>query len=410
MKRLFVFSCTLFMIYCTSLYAQKTNPTLIHVFNRAQKLYSDMKQRLPNTSAYPKTIDNKGELRVTHANDWTDGFYPGCLWYLYEYTQNIQWKQDAIQWTEKLEPLKKLTNHHDIGFLMYCSFGNAYRLTHYEPYKEILLESANSLITRFNPKVGCIQSWNRRKSWNNNEWQYPVIIDNMMNLELLYFASKVSGDQRYAQIATMHAQTTAREHFRKDHSTYHVVSYDPETGKSVYKQTCQGFADNSTWARGQAWTIYGFTMVYRETKKEEFLKKACEAADFWINHPRLPQDKIPYWDFNAGQEGYIPDWNYNPLQFKETPRDASAAAIVASALFELSQYVDKKYALIYYKTAVETIEALASSNYLAEKNTNEGFLLKHSAGSIPHKSEIDVPLIYADYYFMEALLRYQKSL
>lgn len=410
MKQFSVLTCALLVMICASLYAQEQNPTLSHAFNRAQELYTDMKQQLPNTSSYPRTVGKDGKLRFTKGNDWTDGFYPGCLWYLYEYTQNPQWKQDAIEWTETLEPLKKMTWNHDIGFIMYCSFGNGYRLVNNEKYKDILIESANSLLTRYNREVGCTKSWNGGSSWDKVKWQFPVIIDNMMNLELLYFATKVTGDKRYAEIATTHARTTAREHFRKDNSTYHVVNYDPKTGKPLNKQTCQGFADNSTWARGQAWAIYGFTMVYRETKKKEFLKKACQAADFWINHPNLPQDKVPYWDFNAGQEGYTPTWDYNAEQFKVMPRDASAAAIVASALFELSQYVNKKQADKYYKMAVATLESLSSPTYLAEKGTNESFILKHCVGSIPHKNEIDVPLTYADYYYLEALLRYQKSL
>lgn len=410
MKLLPILSIYLFTAL-SPVWGKDADKTISRSFDRAAQQYATQLKEVPQPTAYPRTLDKNGKLVTTRLNDWTEGFYPGNLWYIYEYTQQEVWKQEAIRWTEALEPLKKQKAHHDIGFLIYCSFGNAYRIAPNETYKQIIVEAANSLCTRFSPTTGCIESWNYRKSWNGkDEWFYPVIIDNMMNLELLYFASKVTGDPRYAQIATTHATTTAREQFREDYSNYHVVNYDPETGKVLHKQTCQGFSDNSAWARGQAWAIYGYTMTYRETKEPAFLKMAQQTAEFWLSHPNLPKDKVPYWDFNAGQEGYVPDWDYDAARFKEIPRDASAAAITASALLELCQYVDKKTGKRYYKAAVETLESLASPAYLAEAGTNGNFLLKHSVGSIPHNNEIDVPLVYADYYFLEALLRYKKSL
>lgn len=384
---------------------------IAHSFDRAEQQYTGMLKAVPQPTAYPRTTEENGALRTTALNDWTEGFYPGSLWYIYENNQNPEWKKQAIRWTEALEPLKKQTGHHDIGFLIYCSFGNAYRLTGNDTYKHIIIEAANSLCTRFSPQTGCIKSWNYRKSWNGkDEWFYPVIIDNMMNLELLYFASKMTGDSRYANIANTHAQTTAREQFREDYSNYHVVNYDPKTGKALHKQTCQGFSDNSAWARGQAWAIYGYTMAYRETQNPEFLNMAQRTTEFWLNHPNLPKDKVPYWDFNAGQQGYVPEWDYDASRFKEVPRDASAAAITASALFELYKYVDKKTGARYYKAAVQTLQTLASPTYLAQAGTNANFLLKHCVGSIPHQNEIDVPLVYADYYFLEALHRYNNTL
>ena len=371
-------------------------------FERAELQLSAQLKVVPEPNEYPRTIKG-GKLKTTKKNDWTEGFYPGCLWYVYE-----NWKESAIKWTEALEPLKKLTNHHDIGFLMYCSFGNAYRLTGNETYKDILVESARSLCTRFNQKTGCIESWNYRKAWNGiDEWFYPVIIDNMMNLELLYFATKVTGDSVYANIANAHAETTAKNQFRADYSNYHVVNYDEETGKVLHKATCQGFSDNSAWARGQAWAIYGYTMAYRETKRKDFLDMAIHTADFWLNHPNLPEDGVPYWDFNAGQEGFVPDWNYDSQMFKEVPRDASAAAIAASAFLELTDYVDDGEK--YEQAAEHILKSLSSPLYLAESGTNCNFILMHSVGSIPHGSEIDVPLVYADYYYLEALLRYSKK-
>lgn len=377
-------------------------------FEIAEQQLRQQLQKLSGHIEFPRTIKN-GKLFTTRLNGWTDGFFPGCLWYLYDYNHKEEWKQVAIQWTEYLEPIKKITSHHDIGFLMYCSYGNAYRLTGNEKYKEVLIESANSLCKRFDEVTGCIKSWNYRKAWNGkDEWFYPVIIDNMMNLELLYFATKVTGDLQYASIANRHAETTLKNHFRGDYSCYHVVDYDKDTGEVLHRATCQGVSDNSAWARGQAWAIYGYTMAYRETRNKEFLNVAVHAADFWLTHPNLPEDGIPYWDFNAGQSGYTPDWHYDIERFKTVPRDASAAAIVASAFIELSDYVTDGNR--YMNAAGHILKSLSSSEYLAAPGTNENFLLKHSVGSIPHNEEIDVPLVYADYYFLEALLRYKNKL
>lgn len=376
-----------------------------NTFAQAAKHASNMLHVLPEPVPFPRTIDETGKLVTTPLNTWTEGFFPGSLWYLYEHTKADLWKENAIKWTEALEPNKTFTEHHDIGFLMYCSFGNGYRLTGNERYKEILIESANSLCSRYSDAVGSIQSWDERYAWNKKDfWQYPVIIDNMMNLELLYFASKVTGNPRYAEIATKHAEKTAAYQIRDDYSHYHVVSYNPETGEPMFRATAQGFADNSTWARGQAWAIYGYTVVYRETKDPKFLAIAKSCADFWLNHPNLPEDMVPYWDFNAGEEEYVPEWKYDPLQFTQIPRDASAAAITTSALFELAGYAEDGDK--YYNAAVKTLHSLASPFYMAAEGTNGNFILQHCVGSIPHGVEIDVPLVYADYYFLEALTRY----
>lgn len=406
-KGLFLAMAGVLAVSCGQNMKLEKQSMVVHGFRTAEQQLHNQLKAVPEPVAFPRTIKN-GQLHTTKMNDWTEGFYPGCLWYVYENSKDEKWKQEAIRWTEALEPLKKLTNHHDIGFLMYCSFGNAYRLTGNEKYKEILIESANSLCTRFNEKTGCIESWNYRKAWNGkDEWFYPVIIDNMMNLELLYFASKMTGDPKYAMVADIHAMTTAKNQFREDYSNYHVVNYDEETGKVLHRATCQGFSDNSAWARGQAWAIYGYTMAYRETRNPEFLKMATGTAGFWLNHPNLPEDGIPYWDFNAGQEGYVPDWKYDPHQFEVIPRDASAAAIAASAFLELADYVpdgDK-----YFREGEHILQSLSSPAYLAEPGTNANFILMHSVGSIPHGVEIDVPLVYADYYYLEALLRYRNK-
>jgi chondroitin AC lyase len=357
---------------------------------------------------YPRTINKNGVLVTTDMYDWTPGFFPGLLWNTYEFNQDDKLQAEAIKWTQSLEPLKNFEEHHDLGFMMYCSYGNAYRFTKNKLYKDILVQSARSLSTRYNATTGSIKSWNTFNSWHGNKkYSFPVIIDNMMNLELLFFASAVTGDTSFKHIALTHALNTMKNQIRSDYSSYHVVCYDTLTGKVECTETAQGLADNSTWARGQAWGIYGFTMVYRESKDKRFLKTAQGMADYFINHPNLPADKVPYWDFNLLEKGYIPGINSNANNVKDLFRDASAASITASALLELSLYSGVK-GKKYYDFAIQILHSLASANYIAAPGTNANFILKHSVGSIPHNGEIDVPLIYADYYFLEALNRYNQ--
>ncbi len=357
---------------------------------------------------YPRTINKNGVLVTTDMYDWTPGFFPGLLWNTYEFNQDDKLQAEAIKWTQSLEPLKNFEEHHDLGFMMYCSYGNAYRFTKNKLYKDILVQSARSLSTRYNATTGSIKSWNTFNSWHGNKkYSFPVIIDNMMNLELLFFASAVTGDTSFKHIALTHALNTMKNQIRSDYSSYHVVCYDTLTGKVECTETAQGLADNSTWARGQAWGIYGFTMVYRESKDKRFLKTAQGMADYFINHPNLPADKVPYWDFNLLEKGYIPGVNSNANNVKDLFRDASAASITASALLELSLYSGVK-GKKYYDFAIQILHSLASANYIAAPGTNANFILKHSVGSIPHNGEIDVPLIYADYYFLEALNRYNQ--
>ena len=359
--------------------------------------------------AFPRTANKNGQLVTTSMYDWTPGFFPGNLWYAYEYSKDEALKAEAVKWTEKLLPLQHFTEHHDLGFMMYCSYGNAYRLANKPEYKNILINSAKALSTRFNATTGCIKSWNRFVSWHGNAtYSFPVIIDNMMNLEMLFFASKVSGDDTFRKIAIKHAETTMQNHFRPDYSSYHVVCYDSTTGKVVARETAQGYADNSTWSRGQAWAVYGYTMVYRETKDPRFLEFACGLADYFINNKNMPADGIPYWDFNANEAGYTPGVKSNANNIKIKYRDASAAAITTSALLELSTYTKGKDAEKYKNAAVKMLHSLSSDAYRAQPGTNADFILKHSVGSIPHDNEIDVPLVYADYYFLEALLRYDR--
>lgn len=359
---------------------------------------------------FPRTINSQGKLVSTSMYDWTPGFFPGSLWYSYEYSQDPALKQAAIQWTEKLEPLRDFKDHHDLGFMMYCSYGNAYRLTGKEAYRENLIRAARSLCTRFDAVTGCIKSWNSFKSWHGDKtYNFPVIIDNMMNLELLFFATRVTGDSSFYKVAVTHANTTLKNHFRKDFSSYHVVCYDTLTGKVLAQETAQGYADNSTWSRGHAWAIYGYTMSYRETQDPKYLDAAIRLADWYLNNKNLPADKVPLWDFNVQEKGYTPGIKSNANVVNKPYRDASAAAITCSALFELSTFAGNKNEG-YRSAAISTLHSLAGSAYRADANTNGNFLLRHSVGSIPHDTEIDVPLVYADYYFLEAMLRYKKLL
>ncbi len=336
----------------------------------------------------PRTLNSNGELVLTPSLRWTSGFFPGELWYLYEYTGNKKWEEQAKAFTGNIEKEKYNNASHDVGFKVYCSFGNGYRLTKDEHYREVIIQAAKTLSTRFSPTIGVIKSWDTMPKWH-----YPVIIDNMLNLELLFEATKLSGDSSFYKIAVSHANTTLRNHFRKDFSCYHVVDYDSTTaGNIIKKGTQQGYADESAWARGQAWAIYGYTMCYRETKDPTYLKQAENVARYILNNPTMPTDLVPYWDFNAPN---IPN----------EPKDASAAACMASGLYELSTY--SKNGKIYKKAADKMMESL-TKNYRSPIGENKGFILLHSTGAKPNNSEVDVPLPYADYYYLEALLRAKK--
>ena len=334
----------------------------------------------------PRTLDSKGNLRLVAPGDWTSGFFPGELWYMYEYTGDEFWKQKAKEYTELLEGQKNNGSTHDMGFKMYCSYGNGLRLSPNEEYKDVLLTSARTLTTRFREKTGCLRSWDHGR----DKWAYPVIIDNMMNLELLFWAFRESGDSLFYHIAVSHARTTMKNHFRDDYSSYHVVNYDTLTGEVLHRHTHQGYAHSSAWARGQAWGLYGYTMCFRDTGDTAFLNQARHIADFIFQHKNLPQDLIPYWDFNA------PD-------IPNEPRDVSAATVTASGLYELCALDPVNRAK--YKALADKIMENLTQNYRAEPGKDKGFLLLHSTGSKPHNSEVDVPLSYADYYFLEALLR-----
>lgn len=357
-------------------------------FEFAAKQYEGMLASHPDITQFPQSTNPDGSPRNMKSSWWCSGFFGGSLWYIYESTKDPKWKEAAEKWTMAVEKEQYNTGTHDLGFMLYCPFGNGYRLTKNEKYKEIMLTGAKSLSTRFDPKVGLIKSWNKFQG----KYEYPVIIDNMMNLEFLFWAAKESGNKDFYNLSVTHADNTLKNHFRPDNSSYHVICYGPN-GEVLAKKTHQGAADESAWARGQAWGLYGYIVMYRETKDPKYLEHAHRIAAFILNNPNLPEDKIPYWDFSKpGEE-----------------RDASAGAITSSALFELSDYTkDSKLKKEYIASATKMLESLASPAYKAKLGENNHFILMHSTGHKLGKSEVDVPLVYADYYYLEALLRYQN--
>lgn len=384
-----------FLLYAlTACAKQEPMDRLIdRVFAIAKEQCVEMDRHLTDATL-PRTLSADGKLVTSGWYWWCSGFYPGSLWYVYEYTKDEKVKELAIKNTLKLDSVQYVTRHHDVGFQLNCSYGNAFRLTGDSAYKQVLYRGALSLASRFSAKTGVIRSWSFVRK--GRDWKYPVIIDNMMNLELLMSASQLSGNDSLKTIACSHANRTIQNHFRSDYTTYHLVDYDPETGAVRSKETVQGYADSSSWSRGQAWALYGYTMMFRMTGYQNYLLQAEHVANMLLS--RLPEDGIPYWDFDA------------PGGDKRL-RDASAAAVMASAFVELSRYIqDAEAKGKYLGMAEKQLRTLASNRYLAKSGTNGNFILMHSVGAYPDHSEVDVPLSYADYYFLEALLRYKNVL
>ena len=393
-KLLIILTAVLFLMCQSKKGEQQQNKVMgsefvSHSFDVAEQHLANAIEQNHDFTQFPRSANPDGTLHTRGAKNWTSGFFPGSLWYMYEYSQDEKFKDAAIKWTEAVSENQFNTGTHDVGFIINCSYGNGKRLTGNEAYGPVMVQTAKSLMTRYNETVGCTKSWD----WSK-EWKFPVIIDNMMNMELLFEASKLSGDESFKNAAIDHAKTTMKNHYRPDNSSYHVVDYDPETGEVLEKVTHQGINAESAWSRGQAWGLYGYTVCYRETKDPAFLQHADKIADFIIHHPRTPDDLIPYWDYDAPG---IPN----------EPRDASAAAIVASALLELSTY-SQENAELYAGYAEKLLVSLSSDEYLAKPGTNNNFLLKHCTGHKTQDSEVDGPLVYGDYYFLEALLRYKK--
>ena len=385
MKKLVVASIILSFLFSCSNTKQKEE---VNLLTQLESQLDYFAKQTDEPDKVGRSYSAEQGYKMVTLTDWTCGFPPGSMWFMYEITKDEKWKVLATKTTMKLDGVQFRTNTHDLGFMTFCSFGNAYRLTGEENYKEIIIQASESLITRFNENVGCI------RSWDHGDWEFPVIIDNMMNLEMLFWASKETNDPKYKNIAIRHADVTLKNHFREDMSSVHVVNYDTITGQVISKQTHQGYSDDSAWGRGQAWGLYGYTVMFRETGDSKYLDAAKQIADFIIAN--LHEDKVSYWDFNDPK---IPNTN----------RDASAAAITASALFELATY-DVAANTIYFDMANAILESLNSEKYRAKVAENGGFLLMHSVGHMPKKSEVDVGMNYADYYYLEALIRQGKIL
>ena len=424
MKNRFLFVLLLgaLSIQCT----QKKDIIQENVENaKAQLAYLIEAAEAGDTLRIPSTYKN-GEIEFVPTDDWVSGFFAGTLWYMYELTGDEYYAQQAQKHTEILHDIQYLEWHHDVGFMVYDSYGNGRRLKNIEAYDTVLVNTAKSLSTRFRPNAGILQSWNtdNPKQWQAHRgWDCPVIIDNMMNLELLFKVSEMTGDDTYKNIAVSHADKTLANHYRDDFSTFHVVDYNDETGEVLHQHTAQGIADGSRWARGQAWSLYGFTVAYRFTGNEKYLQRAKDVANYlYVEEDNMPEDLIPLWDFDIVEfSNALPEneFLYNKLKDKNLPkqyteiRDVSSAAINASALYELYWHTKNEF---YKNVADKTIESLSTEAYRAKVGENGGFLFMHSVGSLPHSllniengrttaHNIDVPLNYADYYFLEALIR-----
>ena len=344
--------------------------------------------RTKSPGTMPRSVNADGTLRMVGIGDWCSGFYPGLLWQMYQWSHDDFWRRQAVGETWRLQDNQWNASSHDLGFMMHIPFGTAWRLTGERSYRDVVVQAARTLATRFDERVGCIRSW----SWGTPErWRFAVIIDNMMNLELLFEAARLTGDQQLRRMAESHADKTLQNHFRPDGSSYHVVDYNPDDGTVIKRITHQGLADESVWSRGQAWGLYGFTMCYRYTRQPSYLEQAQRIADFFFNQHNLSADLIPYWDM---RDPAIP----------QAPRDASAAAIFASGLYELATYSAPSLAARYRDTADRIVASLHDA-YQPQPRTAQGFLLLHSTGNHPANDEIDVPIGYADYYYLEALQR-----
>ena len=333
---------------------------------------------------YPRSTQPDGRWMTVPVSDWTSGFFPGTLWYLHEYTLDPALREQAERFTAPIAGVMRGSTDHDLGFQFFTSFGHAYRVTRDERFHAPLLDAARLLAGRYDARVGAIKAWDR------SEWKFPVLVETTMNLELLLWSASHGGDSAWTAIARRVGEQTLAKQIRPDGSTFQLADYDPQTGALLRLGTRQGLADSSTWARGQAWGLYGFTMLHRETRDPRFLAAAQRLAGYVI--ARLPDDGIPCWDFQAaGCPG-------------RAQRDASAAAIMASALLELSTFVRGEEAERYRDVAERMLGSLTSSAYLAPNESDA--LLLHSVGDRPHDTEVDVGIVYADYYFVEALLRY----
>jgi unsaturated chondroitin disaccharide hydrolase len=340
------------------------------------------------TDRYPRMTSSTGNWETTGPSAWTSGFFPGALWLMFERTGDPLWRTRAETWTSPIGGQRTRTDTHDLGFMFMSSYGNGYRQIPNEPYRRILAEAAGSLAKRYDPDVRCVRSWGS----NNDTTKFEVIVDNLMNLELLLWGARNGGSSEWRSMAIDHGlRCGIQDLMRADGSTFHRAIYDPVTGDLKSRGTVQGACDACTWSRGQAWAVYGFTMLYDETGDARFLEAARKTADYFIGH--LPPDKVPYWDFSkSGSE----------------PRDSSAASIAASGLLELSRHeTDATRKQTYLSAARDILASLSSLAYLAE-NTKYSSILMHGTRNKPAGS-YNTGLIFGDYYMLEAMLRYPAT-
>jgi rhamnogalacturonyl hydrolase YesR len=369
---------------------QNTSLEVDSLINHFVTKYLIFLENFKDTTNFPRTFEGD-KLILTSSSGWTSGFFPGILWNLYRHSGDSAFYHAAVSWTQELLSESSNTSTHDIGFIINCSAGLGYKITGDESYKSAMLEAAKSLASRYNEKTGCIKSLD-----NFNNYSFPVLIDNLVNLEILFKSWKWTDDDQYYKIAYSHILRTMENHMRTDFSAFQLVDYDPEGGYPVYHGTFQGYSDSSTWSRGQAWALYGYTMAYRETKDRIFLDQAERMAEFIL--------KDPYFT-----DGYIPFWDMASPNIPQEPRDASAAAIMASALLELSIYEEASDQEKFFRAGENIILTLGNKEYCSGNSENSLFVVKHCIGNYPGKTEVDVPLIYADFYFLEALLKYAET-
>lgn len=352
------------------------------------------------------TDKQKGwNCRPVSAEEWCSGFWPGILWMDYSVFSDDSLLKAAKGYTESLHDIAyKPIFDHDIGFLMFCSYGKGYEITKSHDYKDVIIASADSLATLFNPMVGSLLSWPRNVKVFGG---HNTIMDNMMNLDMMFWASKNGGNPLLYDLAVMHAKTTMEHHFRPDGSCYHVAVYDPTDGHFIKGVTHQGYVDSSMWARGQSWAIYGYTMVYRYTHNPVFLAFAQKVTDIYLKRLGVNiDDYSKEYGKAVNTIDLIPKWDFDDPDPKAS-KDASAACVVADALLELCNYVGEEKGNFYYTLAIDMLSQLSTPEYLSGKR-NVSFL-KHSTGHHPAGSEIDASIIYADYYYLEALLRARNN-
>jgi len=371
------------------------------VFYLAGSKYLQSYNRLISKTAYPSlTPVPYGAWSTTGASAWTSGFYPGCWWLFLDWSAWAPDKTRAQAWEAGIAGQRYNNTTHDLGFMIYDSFDQDFRLTGNPTARTYCLQAAATLATRYNPIVGCIRSWDSI----NDTTQFRVIIDNMLNLELLLWGSKQpGGSSTWKTMAISHATKTLNNHVRSDGTTFHVVNYDQKTGAVISKYTVQGYSNSSTWSRGQAWALYGFSIVYRETRNSTFLTAARRTADAFLRllhfdlTGKSSPDPIPYWDFSA------------PATLASTlaDKDSSAGAIGASGLLELSKWeTDSARKVVYANAAAAILTKLATSSYIAAASQGEA-LLMHGTSNRPGKS-YNTGLIYGDYFMLEAVLKLSR--